>query len=277
MQPIRAILITLNGLALLGILGCGPAAKLQESAMPTNIDTAAALLPRWDSIEAVRADKAYVFNRISSNIIPFRTFSAKMKIDYQNDKGVQETLTAFVHMQQDSAIWIAVTPLLGIEVARLLITPDSVKLMDKMHKTLTVKGTDLIEQLINIPMNFRTLQDMIIGNPVYFSAQLHHFSRTPSLVSFTCRDSTMQNEFDVFADDYRLQQCRISDTDTTLHRHMDITYGDYTSVDGMGFSTLRKIFVMDRSVEQITLHFTRVRFNVPMVFPFYVPSDYQRK
>ncbi len=34
---------------------------------------------------------------------------------------------------RDSAVWVSVIPALGIEMARALLTPDSLKLMDKLH------------------------------------------------------------------------------------------------------------------------------------------------
>lgn len=281
MQLARALPYFLIPAVMLMSMGCGTTAKLKRttaSVSPSDQkDTLSTKIPGSDTLQALLTDEKKVYDRVSGNTIPYHTFSAKLKIDFANDKGTQEEIIAFVHLYKDSAIWITVTPLLGIEVARVMITPDSVKIMDKLHRTITSRGTGYMQGLLNVPLNFSNLQNIIIGNPVFLSQTLEDFTRSASLVSFTCRDSALKSRFDVFADDYRLQQSMISETDTVSHRYCDITFADYINADGRNFSSKRKIFAVDTSVTQITLNFNRVKFDVPVELPFYVPSDYRRQ
>src|SRR5258706_5484359 len=49
-------------------------------------------------------------------------------------EGKTNSFDISIRAKKDSAICISISPLLGIEVARLLITRDSVKFMDRYHK-----------------------------------------------------------------------------------------------------------------------------------------------
>ncbi|HUX83952.1 MAG TPA: DUF4292 domain-containing protein [Chitinophagaceae bacterium] len=269
----------LSSLALSGLLpGCGPSSRIARSTTPTAQapDSLQAPVP-GDSAVTEASALAQVLSGVRSHIIPFQSFSAKLKVDYSDSRGDQTAITAFVHLQKDSAIWISITPLLGIEMARVLITPDSVMIMNKINKTIKTRGTDLIRQILNIPADFSTLQDILIGNPIFLNGEVKDYSRSPSLISFTCLDSSLQSHYIVFSDDYRIQDFRLSDRDTASGRYCDITFGDYAEVDGRNFSTRRRIFAEDTSVTQINLSFSRVRFDQPLSFSFYIPSDYRRK
>ena len=46
--------------------------------------------------------------------------------------------------KKDSVIWISVSPLLGIEVARLMITEDSVKILDKINNKYEVTSFESV-------------------------------------------------------------------------------------------------------------------------------------
>src|SRR5690606_40171905 len=66
------------------------------------------------------------------NNLDFHSFSgrAKAKIEFANQ---QHDVTLNFRINRDQTIWISVTALLGIEVARILITPDSVKILNKLQ------------------------------------------------------------------------------------------------------------------------------------------------
>ena len=49
---------------------------------------------------------------------------------FVNEKAIP--LNANIRMQKDSVIWISATALLGIEAVRLLITPDSFKMINRL-------------------------------------------------------------------------------------------------------------------------------------------------
>ena len=51
----------------------------------------------------------------------------------------QNSFDVNLRIRKDSAIWISITPLLGIEAARVLINRDSLMILDRVHKTFSAR------------------------------------------------------------------------------------------------------------------------------------------
>src|SRR4029078_1324360 len=68
-----------------------------------------------DTIQLINA----ALRKIDSNRIEFRTFSAKVNVDYSGSDGKKYDVNANIRMYKDRAIWIAVNTLLVIDAMRL--------------------------------------------------------------------------------------------------------------------------------------------------------------
>ena len=62
----------------------------------------------------------------------FRTYSARANVALDLPQG-DRSFKAQIRSVRDSAAWVSVIPALGIEVARVLLTTDSLKIVDKLH------------------------------------------------------------------------------------------------------------------------------------------------
>jgi hypothetical protein len=71
-------------------------------------------------------------------------------------------------MRKDSAIWVSIVPALGIEMIRVMITPDSLKYLSKIpeNKFYYTGRFDEIGRLIGIDFDFEMLQDLLVGNAI---------------------------------------------------------------------------------------------------------------
>ena len=57
----------------------------------------------------------------------------------------------------------------AIEGARVILTCDSVKFMDRIHKEYFVGGYDTLRKMLNIDdLDFEMLQSLLVGNSVEF-------------------------------------------------------------------------------------------------------------
>lgn len=99
-----------------------------------------------------------------ANKFRFNTLSMKASTSFTaNDK--TQSFKAAVRIQKDSCIWISVS-LVGVEAARALITPDTVKVLDRLKKVAVISGTNGLDSIADIEMDFETLQALIVGNMV---------------------------------------------------------------------------------------------------------------
>jgi len=89
-----------------------------------------------------------------------------MKIDTDikvNDQS--ESFTLSVRMMKDSAIWISLSPALGVEIARVMLLQDSVKVISKVPLNKFVFEGDYLqlEKVLGIPFDFNSFQDLLSG------------------------------------------------------------------------------------------------------------------
>lgn len=80
--------------------------------------------------------------------------------------GETQSFKANIKMRKDSVIWISISPALGIEMIRMMITPDSLMLMSKIpdNKYYYKGNFGVINELVGVELDFEMLQDLLVGN-----------------------------------------------------------------------------------------------------------------
>ena len=124
----RVILVLITGWFLMA--SCRSTRKIQtaiEKKDSTQIVVAPPIITGEDSA-AIIGD---ALNKLNAAFINFNTFSAKINVDYQGTDGKKYDVNANLRMYKDSAIWISITAILGIEGLRAYISKDSVKILNK--------------------------------------------------------------------------------------------------------------------------------------------------
>jgi len=105
-----------------------------------------------------------------------------------------------IKIARDSMIWISVSPGLNIEAVRILLTPDSIKYMNKLENTYFVGIYKDLKDLFNIQSDYTTLQ-ALLSRSFFFTANC---SFEEFLVNSLNCDSanSMQWEFEKMRDKY---------------------------------------------------------------------------
>jgi len=214
--------------------------------------------------------------QVDSNQIDFRTFSAKVGIDYQGSDGKKYDVNAVIRMYKDSAIWISANAILGIEAMRVYITRDSVKLLDKLNKNYTARSVDYLQDVTALPLDLKTLQDLIIGNAVFLDSNVVAYSNSNGVVSLLSVGQWFKNLLTLTEGDKTLMHSKLDDADITKNRTADLTYSDYENKKGKPFSTKRRITIAEKKRLDIKLDFKQYDFNQEVSFPFSVPKNYDR-
>ncbi|HEX9510565.1 MAG TPA: DUF4292 domain-containing protein [Puia sp.] len=279
------VLIALAVILAGGMGACRSAKKIQKvMAVPSSrkdtvvagpVDTPVPPVDRKaDSLRVIRQ----TLGQLAKNRIDFQTFSSKMKVHYEGGDGKDYEFNAFIHIKKDSLIWLSINLGLGIEAFRVLITPDSVKILDKLKKVARLRSVSYLQEEIHLPIDFRTLQDLLIGNPIYLdSSNILFYKKEQAGVSLLSIGSLFKNYLTLNSGDNTLRHSKLDDIDPMRARTCDLTYGDYEQKDTLRFSTYRKISVAEKSKVDIELSYKQNRFNEPLSFSFTVPKNYKRK
>jgi hypothetical protein len=107
------------------------------------------------------------FKDIKEKEVAFETFATKAKAKISFDgKGYDATLN--LRIKKDEIIWASVTYIAGIEVARIFITPDSVKFLNRITSEYLVKPFSFIHNYTSEEIDFASLQALFLGNSFPF-------------------------------------------------------------------------------------------------------------
>ena len=217
-----------------------------------------------------------VLSNVQQKYIDFRTFSAKIKVDYSNAKGKQPDFVANVRMLKDSLIWVSLGNDIGIEGIRVLISKDSIKVLDKLANTYQVRPLSHIQELSQIPFSFADLQNLLIGNPIFFNKDsITTYTNNANGYTLLSYASLFKNLLSI-GSDYTIQKSKLDDNDPALNRTCDLIYINYESKTGVNFSTQRQITILQQTKLDVELKFKDYKFNEEMTYPFAIPKKFKR-
>ena len=92
--------------------------------------------------------------------------------------GKTGSFTLNVRMAKDSVIWMSISPALGVEAARILLTPDSVQVLSKLPGSRFVFQGNyaMLEEAIQAPVSFELVQDLMVGRPLMMDRELDEYT-----------------------------------------------------------------------------------------------------
>lgn len=256
---------------------CKPAKKVQriENAISKKDTVATVVVKPADVVDSMSLVQTEV-KKLRNHKITFSTFSAKVKVEYE-DKNGGDQANANIQMQKDSAIWISLTGPFNIEGFRLLVTKDSVRLMNKIKKTVQFRSIEYLQELTQIPFDFYTLQDVIIGNPVFIDGKVHSYKNAENGLQVLILGKLFKHLVTIDVPDQRVLHSKLDDVDSVRNRTCDITFDKYEVNNDISFSTYRRISVAEHSKLDVTLDFKKYSFNEPVSFPFNIPKNFKKK
>jgi hypothetical protein len=254
--------------------GCKSSKVITKAIAPRDTTNALQIKTFEDSILLVNSTKEI----LQKNIIKYTTFSAKIKLDIEDSKGKKPDLVANVRMIKDSAIWISITApiLLNTEVYRALITKDSVILVDKQEREIHYRSIDYLQELTNIPFDLKTIQDLIVGNVIFFNENSITIKKLEKFLLIASLSKEFKNLVTLSAPDNLLQHCKLDDINIMQNRTADFTYDSYTNSNGIIFSTYRQIFVTEKNKLDLRMNFKQFEFNKELSVSFSVPKNYKK-
>ncbi len=214
--------------------------------------------------------------------IDFRYLTAKSKLSFKNKDQDISNASLHLRVRKDSLIWMSISKI-GIEAARVLITRDSVTIMDKIEKQYTVYDFPSLSRQFNFDLSFDLLQALIVGNlPL---------PKRPALKVKNEREYLLlrQSEGKVLVDNYigendrKLKRLMVTEQPTKNALRLD--YEDFTALNTFLFpySSLVTVDYKSQTDGQFYQTLIRIKHNkVELVekdpgFPFTIPGKYIRK
>lgn len=209
---------------------------------------------------------------LENSHLQYEWFSAKARVNYQDDSD-SKSFTAAIRMRKDSVIWVSVTSMLGVEVARLLIHNDSVFLLDRLNKIYRHEPLSLLEQYFSFPLKIDLLQNILVGNALFIAPEQAKIRQDRNKCTFASENVQYRYALSFDSDNLAISTEHL--TDIQSGRSISLVFEDYKSEDERLFSYARTITVKADEPIELSLKFSKVKWNEPLTFPFQVSEKYE--
>jgi hypothetical protein len=231
----------------------------------------------------------FLFARLKEKELKFEWFSAKFSAEYTN-KGKENSFNGQIRVRKDSLIWISLTPMLGIEAVRLMISQDSVKMINRLNDTYFIGDYEYVNRFLNTNIDFDLLQAFLLGNDLQFyedgkfraSIDRGEYKLSTGerrkLKKFV-RNS--QENLKVFIQNIWLDPAsfKITHADVKEIRRDNIrlesTYGSFETIGDQLFPLEMTYIIWADNTIRVNADFSKIILNIPMGFPFKIPASYQ--
>jgi len=238
-----------------------------------------------------------LYDSLVNNYGEIQDFSGKFKATITRDKKTT-SVAGLIKIKNDSVIWASVNPGFGIEVARVLLRPDSAYLIDRLNSTFYKGEYSYIEKLANIETNYFAIQAIFLNTLPFFASidtagffnsavikkenngkfiELENNQKRiikkggrkmnlPTIFEKIKIDNTTLKISEIFLKDFKEDR-------EVIVNYSDFAYSDVIKTDFPQIINIRVI--QNNNSYTITIKFTKQQFNVLNEYQFSIPESYK--
>ena len=231
----------------------------------------------------------YLFKQLKLNELKYDDFNAKFNLDYIIEKKKTE-FKGQIRIKKDSVIWVSFSPALGIEAARMLITNDSVKFINRINKTYFVGDYEYLNEYLETNVDYDVLQALIIGNDLthyedgkfraHIDNKLYKLSTASrSKLKKYIKESDaepiifIQNIW-LSPDNFKITQLSLKEIKKE-NKKLQVNYSKFMTLDSQLFPREVDFNLQANKKIDVNIKYSKIAINEELNFPFNVPSKYQ--
>lgn len=231
-------------------------------------------------------------NYLKVNEFKYDWLTSKFSADLVTDDNKQ-TFNVAVRAKKDSAMWLSVS-VLGIEGARMLITQDSVRYMDKLNNKYFIGDYQYLSKLLNIDVDFETMQSVLIGNSMEFyddDEKLKSAKDSTFYLLSTIKKRKLKKALKEISEEtngakdlaqriwlnpltFKVHQIVINDFPN--NRTFTANYNDFRVVDSCYFPFKANFLIEAQKKIVVNIDYNKVVHDKPQTMPFNIPAKYER-
>jgi len=228
---------------------------------------------------------------LRKNEFNYEWLTAKFSVDLKvNDNPISFDVN--MRAKKDSALWLSISPAIIIpmgEVARVLVTKDSVKFIDRFTSTYFKGDYSYIGQIFNTELDFEMLQSMLIGNSVEFYEEDEKLKAAvdgDKYLLSTIRKRKLKKVMEgnkslkelvqsiwLQAESYKISRILINDFNTD--RTFEANYSNFQPVDSALFPFELKFNIKAAKTIEVKANYSKVSTGKAQTFPFNIPESYK--
>jgi hypothetical protein len=232
----------------------------------------------------------YLFEKLKKNELKFDWFASKFSANYKN-KGESNSFNGQIRIRRDSAIWLSFSPLLGIEVFRMIITEDSVKFINRINNTYFTGDYNYVNKFLNTNIDFDILQSFLTGNDLSFyedgkfKASLDGGQYKLSTAERTKLKKFVRNSQEqlkiliqniwIDPESFKIVRADVKEI-RKQNLKLEANYSSFEKVEDQIFPREITFDIYAENNIHVSVEFSKININAPQLFPFRIPPSYRQ-
>ncbi|MFN0173246.1 MAG: DUF4292 domain-containing protein [Saprospiraceae bacterium] len=217
----------------------------------------------------------FLKKKLRNNEHPNLNFvNAQAKVFMESD-GQSMGATANIIWIRDSVIWLNIKKF-GLEAARVLVTRDSVFVLNRLEKTYTSREFESLQRQYSLPAGFDLVQSLLLASPWFFSDMTLDSGIKDGLHRLSGSNGRFAADYQMEEPSFWLrQEIFFQPRDA---RNLSVQFENYKKTELAGwFPYLRSIEAHspESGDLRLSIELNDVEFNVPKSFRFEIPKHYK--
>ena len=220
-------------------------------------------------LDSVRANSSYEF------------LSAKLSVNHSTEEKTQ-SFGARARLKKDSIIWLSITPGLGIEAVRVVITPDSIKMINRIEQKYFSESFEKTNELLKMEVSFEVLQSALTGEFVRLYDEdmyllkplvdLYTLEAESEKIPSSAAPLKLEQRTEIDPSIWRVTRSVLRN----LSRNEEILaeYNDFQQLGNMVFPTNMRFRTQGKENIAVDLKWSKVEEKTTLRFPFNIPNKY---
>ncbi len=210
--------------------------------------------------------------------IDFEYFQTRTKVRYtEGDKQVNGN--AHIRIKKDSLIWFSISPSVGLEATRVMITKDTAIVINRMDKEYYIFNFEEISRYFNFKVDFELIQSIILGNLAREIDDKTQIAKENNYYLIKQTSGPLDIQSFVLIDNKKIETVLINEIETS--NFMTLKYSEFKETSTYLFARNCQINLTYKAkkgpmVTSINLQHNRADISdKPLKFPFNIPSKYE--
>jgi hypothetical protein len=232
----------------------------------------------------------FIFSKMKASQLDFRTLSMKFQATVESDKDKSVTFNGNMRIVKDRAMWLSLSAILGVEAFRVIITQDSVKMINRLNKTYFKGDYQLINNLLKSPFDFDMLQALVTGNDFsYYENNIFKVGEDDLTYKISTLGRKKLKNYVANADDmdkvlvqdmwiapgtFKIVRQQIKEI-SKQNSKVIIDYGDFEELGNQLFPKNVTVVVETEQKMSIFVKYEKVALDEEVTIPFTIPESYR--
>jgi len=231
----------------------------------------------------------FLVKKLKNSEFQFETISGKAAVVVIDSVGKKTSFKTHLRIRKDSIIWMSITSY-RLEAARVIITKDSVKVINRINKEYFIGDFSYINRAFGTDLDYQMMEALLIGNSLDFDEDERINSRVDRKKDLyylsTIKKRKVKKELKkdkekikseaqvLWLDPmtFKVKELLLSSPES--HRSLTAVYSDYRDIDEQLMPFDISFMLKSKTLNAVEVEYSKCSSGKSLSYPFKISSKY---